>query len=141
MSEKEESKDRTLNVLFPGEEVDIGGGVKVTVRPLSLPHLPKVINAFSSLMSKAEAGMPPSELAVNGMLDLVELLPFCLDLQSEEIPVTALPDILEKVIEQNVSDAVVGKWQALIPKLTGVLGLSIRKVPVADQGTEKEKKA
>jgi hypothetical protein len=141
MSKEEKAQEnRELGVMFPGEEVDIEGGAKLTVRPLSLEDLPKVIKAFSELMEKVEAKVSPTALAIDGMLDLLEILPFCVDKPPKEIPVAKLPDILEIIIKQNITDAVVEKWMALIPRVTDLLGLSVVSKAVTDQG-EKEKKA
>jgi hypothetical protein len=125
---------RELNVLFSGEEVKVGDGV-VTVSPLPLSKLPKVIEAFSSLMKRAQDGITPQELAMQGLTDILKILPFCVDVDPDDIPAYAVPDILEKVIEQNISDATVGKWKALIPKMTDMF--SLKENPVAGQSEKK----
>jgi len=127
-------QDRELKILFSGEEVPVGDGI-VTVSPLPLSKLPKVIEAFSSLMKRAEEGITPQELAMQGLADVLQLLPFCVDVDTDAIPAYAVPDILEKVIEQNISDATVGKWKALIPKMTDMFAL--KESPVADQSKKK----
>ena len=106
-----------LSVLFPGEKVEIGKGQTVVVRPLTLADLPKVMSAFSAIMRLAEKGMLPSDIAVAGVDELLKILPHCITRPPEEIPVVAVPEIIEIVLKQNVTDASVGKWKALIQKL------------------------
>ena len=111
-----------LDVLFPGKEASIGGDQTVTVRPISLENLPQVAKSFGKIMRMAELGTLPSELAVAGMEELLQILPYCIDRSPAEIPSTAVPDIIQIVLEQNVTEDVVGKWQALIQRIVKLQG-------------------
>ena len=125
MTDEKQPQERDLNVLFPGEEVEIDGQ-KVMVKPLPLSKLPKIIDAFSELMRLVEVEkVRPGELALKGMSQLLEILPYCIDVELDRIPAYALPDLLEKMIEQNITDATVGKWQALVQKVPGLRQLKI----------------
>ena len=115
MTQSKKSKE-VLGVLFPEREVILGGDVAVKVRPLSLKDLPKVIDSFADLMKMSSDGMSNTELAIRGIVQLLELVPFCLDMTADKIPTTKLPDILEVIIEQNFTEEVMGKWKALAEK-------------------------
>ncbi len=125
---EEVKEDRALKVLFSGEEVKVGGGT-VRVTPLPLSKLSIVIESFDTLMTRAADGMNPAELATVGLRELLHIIPYCIDTDTDAIPAAELPVILEKVIEQNISDAIVGKWQALIPKVTAMFELKDQSAP------------
>ena len=116
MEKKDQARD-VLKVLFPSEEIEICEGQTVRVTPLSLADLPKVVDAFSVIMRLAEKGVSPSEIAVVGGTELLKILPYCINRPPEEIPGTVVPDIIEIVLKQNVTDAVVAKWKALIRRV------------------------
>jgi hypothetical protein len=116
MAKAKKDAGNELDTLFPGKEVALGDDQAVVVRPLSLESLPKVAKAFGKIMRLAETGTLPSELAVAGMEELLQILPFCIDRPANEIPSTVVPEIIEIVIDQNLTDDVVGKWQALIQR-------------------------
>lgn len=117
------SKEDTLDTLFPSKAVPLPDGSVVTVSPLSLEDLPKVIGAFSALMDKVEAKAPPTEIALECMAELLKLLPFCLDRPPSEVPVLCLPEVLLVVIGQNMTEDALGKWKALIEKFTDLAPL------------------
>jgi len=125
MTEKKKRTGNVLKVLFPGEEVEICEGQKVKVTPLSLADLPKVIDAFSVVMQLAEKNVPPSDIAVVGCTELLKILPFCIDRPPEEIPVTVVPDVIDVVLRQNITDASVAKWKALVQRVS-------EQIPVKD---------
>jgi hypothetical protein len=118
MAEQEEKKGDELKVLFPGEEVDLGGEAgKVKVSPLTLEDMPKVVGSFGKIIKLAEAQVDEAQLAIVAMTELLEILPYCIDRPAKEIPSTAVPEILDIVIEQNVTEAAVGKWTALVQRV------------------------
>ena len=126
---------KKIEVLFPGKEVVIKIGdveVPVLITPLSLLDLPKVAQAFGRLMKLAESGgkeFSSAELAARGLEELLSLIPYCINLPPEKIPATEVPDILEIVIEQNITSDVVGKWGSLVQKLVEVTGDKLKKAP------------
>ena len=123
------NKKTELEVLFPGQEVVIKIGdkeVPVMVTPLSLEDLPKVAKSFGSLMKLAESGQfLPSEIAAKGLEELLLLIPYCIDLSPKSVPATQVPDLLEVVIEQNITEEVVGKWMSLVQKLIKSTGQDV----------------
>ena len=114
----QQKKGTELDVLFPTQEVDLGNGQTVIVRPLTLEDLPKVIDAFGKIMQLADEKKPPADMAMAGMGELLQILPLCIDRKPSEIPSTILPDLIEVLIEQNLTEAVVGKWTTLIQKVS-----------------------
>lgn len=116
MTEKKEKDSNVLDVMFPGQEIKIGNNV-IKVTPLSLKEMPRVIDAFGVIMRLAAGGVGHAEIAVTAMKELLEILPFCIDRSPEEIPSTIIPDIIEIVLEQNLTETSVGKWTALINRI------------------------
>lgn len=140
-----------LNVLFPGKSVPLPDGSVVNVTPLSLKDLPKVVEAFGTIMKLAteqarsekkvtktptkkktasdkldkSAESAYAEIAAAGMKELLQILPYCIDRQPEEIPFEAVPEIITIVIEQNVTDSAIKKWTALVQTLAGLLPKSV----------------
>ena len=119
-----------LEVMFPGREVVItigGKEVPVMVTPLSLQDLPKVAQGFGRLMRLAETGgLVPSEIAARGLEELLLLIPYCIDLPPNKVPATQVPDLLEVIIEQNITEEVVGKWTSLVQKLVKSTGQDVK---------------
>jgi hypothetical protein len=111
--------NRELKILFPAREVVLSDGkTKVTITPLSLENLPKVAESFGTIMKHAEGGnIGPSEIAAKALVEVLKIVPYCIDLPASSIPSYDVPDILEIVVEQNVTTDVVGKWMSLVQKV------------------------
>lgn len=110
----EEKKEISeLDVLFPKRDIQIGNGVNVTMRPLSVEDLPKTLKSFIKVYQKVQAGIPPEEVAVDCLSDITEILPFCTDRPMKQIPASALPDMITVFLEQNLTQDTVSKWTAL----------------------------
>ena len=134
MAEPKQEEKSTLDILFPGEEVEIIPGFKVKIRPLMMSDLPKAINAIESLLIKAEALKGDQEayadkfkfgthLIKEGLAELLELIPLCTDTPLDRIPAIAgVPILIEKFIEQNMNAAIRAKWSALIQQLIATVG-------------------
>jgi len=116
--EKDEH-DTVMDVLFPEREVPIKeiDDLVVIVTPLSLKDLPKVSDAFGVLMRYAMAGYDPVAIAAKAFGELAKLIPFCINVPWDKIPASYGPEIMEIIVEQNLSDDVVKKWTALVEKV------------------------
>jgi len=130
----EKKKIEALKVLFPERKVKLAENIDVIVTPLSLKEMPKVSDAFGKIMKLAASGVTFAEISTVAISELMELLPYCIDLPPESIPQWAIPDIIDIVLEQNATDNVVGKWQALITKMTERFQAST--VPTETQGAK-----
>lgn len=121
-----------LEVMFPEREVIIkigGKEIPVLVTPLSLEDLPKVAQAFGRLMKLAEGGeLSSAEIAARGLEELLLLIPYCIDLPPKQVPATEVPDLLEVIIEQNITEEIVGKWGSLVQKLIESTGQDIESI-------------
>lgn len=115
-----------LDVLFPKGEVSLPDGSKVKVRPLSLSQLPDITEAFGNILIKASESRA---MAANGpqfgkastidfigsaASEIFKLLPYTIDRDPDEVPITAIPDILFLVVAQNITPELIKKWKALI---------------------------
>lgn len=138
-------KQTKLDVLFPDREVTLSNGNKVTVHPLMLNDLPKVIRVLAKIFQKAK-DVPESENGEKNYLDLVisasedvmELVPFCVDGGTSSITLADAPGVIEIILDQNLTDEALGKWTALIQKVAGQLGVDLD--AMVDQGKEALKK-
>jgi hypothetical protein len=135
---------RELEVMFPGKAVPIMIGdqaVDCNVSPLSLEDLPKVAQAFGRLMKYAEGDeLLPSEIAAKGLEELLLLIPYCIDLPPSKVPATQVPDILEVIIEQNITEDVVGKWMGLVQRLVESTGSKMEDMKALGETIAKTKK-
>ena len=113
-----------INILFPAKEVVLSNGVTtVVVTPLSLEHLPKVADSFGILMKLAEEGsISPPEIAAKALGEVLKIVPYCIDIPACKIPAYDVPDILEIVVEQNITEDTVGKWMSLVQKVVDLSG-------------------
>ena len=118
------NKNKEIEVLFPAREVVLSDGeTKVTVTPLSLEHLPKVAESFGAIMKHAEGGnIGPSEIAAKALVEVLRIVPYCIDVKASTIPSYDVPDLLEIVVEQNITNDVVGKWMSLVQKVIAASG-------------------
>jgi hypothetical protein len=112
-----------VKVLFPEEEVELWPGHMVKVRPLSLEDLPKVIKSFTNIMDNyAEMeNMSVIEMGSTVAKSLIELIPFCIGIPSKEIPLAAIPDLINVIRAQNFPPESMGKWKALFAEVTAFL--------------------
>jgi hypothetical protein len=128
-----------LAVLFPGEQVDIGEGESVTVRPLSLENLKDVVESFQRVISYYREGNDAATIVFKAFKEVMELLPFCIDRPMNEIPSGAAPDLLEAFLRQNLADEVLGKWTALVQTMVGELQKRVPDmIPAVNQSVTKE---
>jgi hypothetical protein len=111
-----------LEVLFPYAKVPCPDGSKIQVNPIMLEDLTKVIDAFSEIVKLVDGNTPPAIIAIAGMKQLLEILPFCVDRPKAEIPSAIVPHILEIMIKQNLAGDTLGKWKALIQNLSVLAG-------------------
>ena len=132
MSEK---PDRgPLDIMFPEIEVVVGDGLKIKVHPLRMSDLPKALDVLERLLLKFEDMQETrsefksnfefgAHMAVEGTREILDLLPFCIDMPLENIPaIPALPELAEAVIELNMNDLVRAKWKALIGQIMNAVG-------------------
>ena len=135
---------KELDVMFPGKVVPITIGdqeVNCNISPLSLEDLPKIAQAFGRLMKYAEGGeLSPSEIAAKGLEELLLLIPYCIDLPPSKVPATEVPGILEVIIEQNITEDVVGKWMGLVQKLVQSTGSNIKGIEALGETVAKVQK-
>lgn len=115
--EKKKIDNRALEVLFPKGEVELAEGCVVQVRPLSLKDLPSVADSFGVVMKMSETGSSPSEIAAKALQEVINLIQYCVDVAPEDIPASAVPDLLELVVSQNMSSDIIKKWMALAQKM------------------------
>jgi hypothetical protein len=113
-----------LEVLFPEKEIPIGRDKKMVMVPISLGKIPKVFGTFTKILEHTASAGVENQAALGVLIanEVMELLPYCTQTPLDDIPSTVLPDILDTFIEQNLSDAVMGKWKALAGKVTAKFG-------------------
>jgi hypothetical protein len=119
---EEVDSNTVLDILFPEREVPIKEieDLIIVVRPLSLKDLPKVSDAFGVLMRYAMAGYDPIAIAAKGFGEIAKLIPYCINVPPESIPASYGPEVMEIIVEQNITDDVIKKWTALVGKRTEI---------------------
>jgi hypothetical protein len=105
-----------LAVLFPERKVPIGKGFEVTMTPLSLEKLPHISEAFGTVLRFASSGIAPAQITMLAIGEVFRVLEYCMDIPPNKVPATAVPDLLEVFVEQNLDAETLGKWKALIDK-------------------------
>jgi len=123
MPEHERHDVKDLKILFPEVEVELADGTVVTVRPLSLEDLPKVMDQFSLLMRLVEAGVGMAEIVVRGIQQLMFIARFCIDVPLGQIPQSVAPKILKVIAEQNFTEENVKNWATLIEDMAEMKAL------------------
>lgn len=111
-----------LSALFARQrEVDIGveGEGKVSLKCLPLDDIDKVFESFDKIIALLSEGSSPVAIAFQAFRDVKKLLPLCLvDPEVMEIlPATALPFLLEAIVEMNFTEAMLVKWKSLVENL------------------------
>lgn len=114
----EKEKKNALEVLFPSKDVPICEGVVVTLTPITLPDLSKVMGSFLRVAQLHVDGVSEAEMAIIAMQEIINMLPFCTKYPLDKIPHYAFPDIMEAFLELNVTEDLVKKWTALTGELT-----------------------
>lgn len=118
-----DEKKSELEVLFPYKDVDIGDGKTVKMHPIPLPELEKVLDALSNVAQLVTKKLSHTEIGIQAGKDVLRLLPLCIDVPLSTIPSTAAPYLLEVLLEQNLTDAVIKKWQVLVSNLPEEVGV------------------
>lgn len=123
MVAKDENKE--LDVLFPCKEVDLGHGVKVNVRPISLEDLPHVLDSLTVLFQLSLEQQSPTSIALTGAKEVLKLIPYCVpDIKPKNIPASGIPALIEAIIDLNVTDEAVSKLRSLVARAGEKLGVS-----------------
>lgn len=118
MTKEKPKKKDVLETMFPDKEVTLPDGSKVTVAPLSLEHMPKVMRSFREILKLAtQPDKDFTDIGVEAIAEVMELIPYCIDRPASEIPSASIPEIINIVIDQNVSDDSLGKWKALANRM------------------------
>ncbi len=131
MPDKEKATVNDLEIMFPGEDIDIKGFI-ITMKPLPLEHLPKVMKQFSSIMGmllkkKGIADTPDeinTQIAIDAIVEAIVLLPYCMfrkngsnelvSLPMKDVPVQAVTKLMKVFLKQNIPEDMLGEWEALI---------------------------
>jgi hypothetical protein len=117
ITEETMTSNKELSTLFPGKGVDMPDGSQVTVTPLSLEVFPKIAEAFGKILEHAEKGHGNASIAARAASEISQLLPYCIDRPIKDVPLSHAPDIIDIVLEQNVTEEILGKWRSLVQKI------------------------
>lgn len=117
MSPEKKPEKNVLDVLFPSREVTICEGVSITLTPIALPDLSKVMGSFLRVAQLHIDGISEAEMAIIAMQEIINMLPYCTKYPLDQIPHYAFPDIMEAFLDLNVTEDLVKKWTALTGEL------------------------
>ena len=118
----EEKKLDELDILFPGIDIKIAEGIVVTVTPILLEDLPKVLPYLVSLFQLFQAGQSPAEIASSATKELLAVLPFCINVPLKRLPAHAAPALVSALIDLNVTDELVSKIKTLSERVVKLAG-------------------
>lgn len=113
----EKKEPNALAILFPSREVTICEGITITLKPITLPNLAKVMGSFLRITQLHANGVSEAEMAIIAMQEIIKMLPFCTTHPLDQIPHYAFPDIMEAFLDLNVTEDMVKKWIALTGQL------------------------
>ena len=109
-----------LEILFPGEAIELAPGVKLTIRPLTMDKIPLLIGSIMRINDLVEMGLGMDQIGAELATDLIQLAPHCMDIPLEKIPVAFAPQIIKALFKVNVTPDMLGNWKALSQDMKGL---------------------
>lgn len=115
-----------LEILFPGETLQLTPDLSVTIKPLTMDRIPLVIQSIFRINEMVEADLTTEQIAGALVEDMLAIAPYCMDIDIRKLPVAFAPQIIKALFRVNVTPDMLGNWKALstdMETLKGVIGL------------------
>lgn len=109
-----------LKNLFPEKKIPIADGRDITVRPIPVSKINDVIEVITPLLNPDNKFMEAKDAAALVAKHIVNILPLGLDVPLDQIPFSALPDIVDSFMEFNFPVEAIKKWLALGVRVKGI---------------------
>jgi hypothetical protein len=111
-------------VHFPERQVDVGNGLIVKMQPMTLKHGAVYMRQIgvirrAILMRQVPEDEKPLPPALVGDIDAIiaeqvlPMLPMCVDVDVDALPMTAIPVLVKTWLDQNMSDEHLKNYSAL----------------------------
>lgn len=102
-----------LEHLFPSKKIGLYGDVNVTVTPIPLSRIGEIISILTPLLDPENKNLEAKQLASIVAKYSLDLLPLCVDIPVDKIPLAVLPDIIDALLDFNFPLETLKKWVAL----------------------------
>lgn len=109
-----------LEQLFPSKKIHLYGKVYVTVTSLPLSKIPEIIEVLTPLLNPGNTKLEIKDMAALVTKHVMEILPLCIDMSMEKVPIAVLPEILDIIIAFNFPIHTIKKYLALAEKIKEV---------------------
>ena len=104
--------------LFPKKEIKINEKVIAIVKPIAIEDYIKVTHIIKNLVRQVQSGVAYESLAFDMIDDIIELVPYSVDTELPKLPGTILPEVIQAMIELNLTKSIVKNWSDLF-KMVG----------------------
>lgn len=118
-----------LEQLFPVRTIPLYGDKKMTIRPIPLSKLGEIINVITPLLDPDNTLLAARDAAAMVATYSMDILPLCVDVPMEAIPLAIFPDIIDAILDFNFPIETLKKWLAL--------GTRVKEIKVALGGKPK----
>jgi len=120
------SRKGPLEIMFPDQEVTLQSGQKVIMSPLPLDDMALMLDTYGRLLIMRAAGHSPTQLLMVMGVPVVSLIKRCLrgvDVKDEDLRLSAADfwTLFDIFLTQNIDETILGKANALIGRLRGLL--------------------
>ena len=109
-----------LEQLFPSKEIPLYGEKKVIVKPIPISDISPIIDIVTPLLNPDNKLLEAKDAAAMVATHAMDILPLCVDIPLDKIPIAVLPDIIDAILEFNFPIETLKKWLALGNKIQGI---------------------
>jgi hypothetical protein len=109
-----------LEQLFPSKEIPLYGKKKVIVKPIPISQISDIIGVITPLLNPENKQLAAKDAAAMVATYGMDLLPLCVDVPTNEIPIAVLPDIIDAILDLNFPMETLKKWLALGTRIAGI---------------------
>ena len=109
-----------LEQLFPSKEIPLYGKKKVTVKPIPVSEISGIIEVITPLLDPDNKLLKAKDAAAMVATHVTDLMPFCVDIPLDQIPIAVLPDIIDATLDFNFPIETLKKWLALAKRIQGL---------------------
>lgn len=109
-----------LEHLFPSKKIPLYGEKNVTVKPIPISEISGIIGVITPLLDPNNKLLTAKDAAAMVATHATDLIPFCVDIPIDQIPIAVLPDIIDATLDFNFPIDTLKKWLALGTRIQGI---------------------
>lgn len=126
--------------LFPKIEIKYKDKTVATVKPIPISDVSKITHVVLKLIQNVRSGISVEQLPLMAAEDLLELIPYSIDVDINDLPSILLPDIFKAMIALNLDDTVIKNWLALFEAVSKRLPEELKgKITASETGQDSGK--